>query len=195
MNTTRLSIPVNSLEYEVDILFLSQGIGTKQAGPLWYLHEVRSDAGKEISTIMPERSDWLSEAYNNELKSYKRKFELLLYNHKFELILSAPSSRDDIRPYIEAAHNAHGHVELHTECFRKRSGCKAGTAESLDEFLPCVELCCEVDFGKYNHILIVDESLSQGFTAAAMIRRMRDRGLKKTCRITLAVALYVKQLS
>ena len=106
----------------------------------------------------------------------------------FDTIICPPSSAGDAQPYRDAILDRWPVNEL-SDTFTRRGNFKAQDDETSVEDLVERELVHSPDGSEplIKSLLIVDESLARGRTAAAMIALLRRAGMPDDARISIAV--------
>jgi len=105
----------------------------------------------------------------------------------FDAVVSPPSSRDDAIPYREACIKR-GKMRDLSQRFTRKGAVKAATADTLQEMIGEFVYEPGGDEKSITSLLIVDESLASGRSAAAVLHYLRTAGLPETCKVTVAVA-------
>ena len=188
-----LEIPDQDPIYSVEVHCIMQSDDQKEAGPLWHLHEVRSPMAQRVASENPKLYQRRANAYENKLETYIEHLTQLVEGEDFDVITKAPSSREDAQPYFDSIKAEFPDALDLSDCFSKKDDCKAGSAGSLKEFLPCLFFDCDSELGDYSSLLIVDDLMSNGLTAAAMIRRLYEEGLQDEAEISVAVPLLLRE--
>lgn len=188
-----LEIPVQDPICSVEVHCVKQSDNKEEAGPLWHLHQVASPNAQKFAKVNPELYQRRANVYQSKLDTYVENLTELVENREFDVITKAPSSREDAQPYFDSIKAEFPDALDLSDCFSKKDGCKAGSAASLKKFLPCLTFGCDCELGDYSRLLIVDDLMSNGLTAAAMIRRLQEEGLQDEAEISVAVPLLLRE--
>jgi predicted amidophosphoribosyltransferase len=109
----------------------------------------------------------------------------------FDCVVSPPSRFDHARPYREAIlRRMPGAVDL-TGDFTRREGTYAGCGHSLPALRRALAFRPRLPLRSQTSVLIVDDILWQGKTAAAVLHHLRRAGLPDSARIALACPLWI----
>jgi hypothetical protein len=134
-------------------------------------------------------TDGIEAPYQAKLWLYKNSLvkELENLGVKFDAIASPKSDHLDAEPYRQAVLNGCSVLDL-TENFTRTGEKKAAdTSTTLDDMMSEIVYAADGVESKLRSVLIVDDSIASGKTAAAMITKLRDAGLPPDARVVIAV--------
>lgn len=179
-----VTVPRSDPRYRVTLAFV-EGYTKPHAGEssLVYLNRVR---------LFPAivRGSELEQRYNADLPQHRRAFRALLATIDATMIVGTPSSRPFVLDYLAEAQALFPEAVDLTSLFTKAQSQSGGRAESLASFLPAIAFdaaglgdVCD------GNILIIDDVIANGTTAAAVIARLDKAGLVADRRIVIAAPL------
>jgi uracil phosphoribosyltransferase len=150
-----------------------------------YLNGVRMGIVKEDSS--------LADAYHSQKKRYAEQLatEVVSVIAAPDAVVKPPSRRDDADVYLDAIVQLTGARTLGG--FSRKGAFRAGDSSTTLE-----DMIYELDYlpdGKEHEIksiVIVDETVADGKTAAAMLHHLRKHGLSEAAQVTLATWVKVK---
>jgi hypothetical protein len=159
--------------------------------PLAYLQRVRSEAAATEQNFSLEHA---AREYERALPQTLAQFERLIAALSADLLVCPPSFRKDATPYMKVARSTYPTAHDASEFFhRLASHTKAGTAKKLADVLDGLAIDEAPNFAQRKHVLIVDDVYADGRTAAAVVYRLRERGLSADAQITVACPLRVRK--
>ncbi|MEZ2406948.1 hypothetical protein AB6806_09045 [Bosea sp. RCC_152_1] len=146
-----------------------------------YLQGIRSGRVKEDSSH--------GQYYRGMLPFLPSKlvWQLKAETPSYDAVVSAPSSRADTGPYLNAVLAASEAKDLSSR-FKRLGKYKARDPDvTLDDMIEEFIYTPAGDEPEFKSLVIVDESSSTGKTFAAMLVHLRLAGLSEDCKITVAV--------
>lgn len=155
---------------------------------LAYLQRVRMPA---LTRNHPEMIEWLEKQYHAALPQLLETFSALLASERIDLIVAVPSSRQDVDPYRAAVVSTHAEALDLSATFRKNPEIAATTATSRDAVDQAITCDSIVVPATATRVLILDDIFSSGRSAAAVIARLRERGLNPKATVIIAAPLWV----
>lgn len=162
---------------------------TPGAGVLAFLHHVRSGNYERVTGNDPEAT--FGDAYRRSVPSFAGQLTRALADCHFDAILSPPSSRADADAYRAAFATQHPTAMDLTNAFSRSGKVKSGPGTSLPELIADLAFSPPTGIGNCQTILIVDDVLGDGKTAAAIIERLKPH-VPRDATFTLACPLWVR---
>jgi hypothetical protein len=180
----RVLAPITQPQFEVEVdeLETYSGPGSERSS-LVYIHKSRVLEGSGYEYTL----DSLRDQYLNDLPDHVRRFGRLLDGFVPAILIGAPSSKDQIVPFLELARQRFPGADNLTPFFHKTGS--AGTATTFSDFLPHLSYTGPRLNDISGSVLIVDDSFGSGMTVAAMIERMITLGLPPSSTIRVRVPL------
>ena len=153
-------------------------------GPMIYLQSVRSGRlSKDL--LLPQEYKTMAPIYANHLVA------AFGNTSTFDAVVSPPSGRDDAQVYRLALLTKFAARDL-TKGFSRKNLTRAATACSLAEMVDEFEYKAEGGESELRSLLVVDEFVASGSTIASVLHHLRKAGLSKDCKITAAVAAWLR---
>jgi hypothetical protein len=109
----------------------------------------------------------------------------------FDFVVSPPSRFPHAAPYRSAFLREWGPAHDLSDCFVRRSESYAGSGASFASHCRALDFRGDADLRACRSILIVDDILWRGVTAAALLFHLQRRGLPRSARIALACPLWI----
>lgn len=186
MPLTRIHIPFSAPAHVVCLAYLAGYGGINDCSTvLSYLQRVRSHPLRASLATYEQR-------YLDELPRAVRECKSLLKEYSFDAALRLPSSRGDAAPYLEALLEDRSTTKDVTSGLSRNAGApRAGDGASLKEIQSGMSLKCR-QLGDFKTVLIVDDILADGKSAAACINLLHENGLPQSAKITVFVPLRVR---
>lgn len=156
-------------------------------GDMIHLHAVRSPrapAAPSTETSYKAMAPFYSTRLANELRTVVG---------KIDAVVSPPSSRNDAEIYRNRILETLPAVDL-TPRFSRKGLLKSATASSWTEIFSELSYAATGDEANFNSVVVVDELVAGGKTAAAVIQHLHDAGLPKSCIITIAAPAWLKSV-
>ncbi|OHA09332.1 MAG: hypothetical protein A3A44_03450 [Candidatus Sungbacteria bacterium RIFCSPLOWO2_01_FULL_60_25] len=183
-----VAIPDGQPLVTVNVYSLSPHGGPTPSG-LSYIQWVRCPSILRSISESQERD--VEAEYFNDLPGYVWAFSELLPQHLSpEAITVAPSRRLLAAPYMEVAAQRFPGARDLSIYVHKIGETSAAESQSFDEVLESIRYTGPRQDGLQS-LLIVDDMLASGRTAAAMVSRLRALGMPSGAAIAVAVALRV----
>lgn len=179
-----VKVPVPGEDFDLSSVWLDQYSDGKSKTSLKFLQWSRSG----VKYALPGQLEEYQKAYEADLIKHQLNFKEALKAVNWDLLVVAPSSR----PF--ASHFAHAAREIGNQpivIFEKVAKASATTGCSVSELEASLTFNSSLDLSCFSAVLIVDDVLADGNTAAAIIVRLRKSGLNENAQIMLAVALRV----
>jgi hypothetical protein len=151
-----------------------------------YLQGVRSGGLDDTSLV--------AQAYKNMAPIYAGQLAGVVGNlePRFDAVVAPPSKRSDIDVYRNAVVERTGARDL-TSGFSRKGKASAATASSLNEMIEEFDYAALGGESEIKSLLIVDESVASGKTYAAVLHHLREAGLMRDCKITVAAAAWLTE--
>jgi hypothetical protein len=167
------------------VTLLAVGIGPNPF--LYYLHKVRRDKATETDRLQ----------YENMLPTHAKRLATFVAQivPDAEALVVPLSSRDDTSPYLKAILEKQPSLLDLSAGLSRRENLKAGdNRTSLEDMIDSLAYKPTGYESKIKSILIVDETVGTGKTAAAILHHLRASGLAfaDKCRVTIVTALKVQ---
>lgn len=105
----------------------------------------------------------------------------------FDAIAKPRSDHDDAEPYRQAVLVGRSVIDLTNNFTRLGKKKAADSSTTLDDMMSEIVYARHGSEGSLQSILIVDDSIASGKTAAAMIAKLRNEGLPLDAKIVIAV--------
>ena len=159
-------------------------IGKGFHGILHYLHSVRS--GKATEGAAAE--------YENMKTTYANQLAALVGNEvpDADTLVVPPSSRDDTAPYGEAILQKQVLLQDLSGQFSRNGNVRAADNDTaLDQVIEEYVYAPSGSEPTTKSLLILDETVGSGKTAAAILHHLRAAGLPSDCKVTIATARKV----
>lgn len=143
------------------------------------------------------RRAWIKEDSETALQYHSKLPELIeammaaLDGLEFDTIAMAPSSRSDAVPFAKAVTERWPDARDITAHFSKRSK-KAADDGDLKSMMSSIGYTADDKEELIRSLLIVDESIATGKTAAAMIERLKVAGMGENIDVTLVACCWMK---
>ena len=152
-------------------------------GDMIYLQSVRS--GKLDHTSL------VAQSYKSMAKIYARQLARAVVNIelRFDAVVP-PSKRSDVDVYRNAVVERLGVRDM-TNGFSRKGMASAATASSVSEMIEEFDYVAFDGESEIKSLLIVDESVASGKTYAAVLHHLREAGLTRDCKITVATAAWL----
>lgn len=154
-------------------------------GDMIYLQSIRSGF---LDVSSPAAQSYLNMAphYARQLAEAIRKG-----NPTFDAVVMPPSQRKDAVIYMDEITDGMILLDL-SDRFSRTGQVRSATANSLDDVITEFRYQVKGEEANIQSLLIVDDSLSSGKTASALLHHLREAGLPGDCSITLAVPAWIK---
>lgn len=181
---TIVGVPIAKPEFSLQVYFLHKG---RDAGPFTYF-QARRRFGDNLEKVAPNAvSEYLAIEH-----LHAHRFEKII-NRSVDAIVSPPSR------YPEQASAYRNVIASRKRCladltdrFFKKGSVLACHDASFQQVLGSFEYRPNGDEAKYNSLMIVDDTLRSGVTAAAIIAKLRQNGLREDCELLLACPLWLE---
>ncbi|WP_287255648.1 phosphoribosyltransferase [Mesorhizobium sp.] len=108
---------------------------------------------------------------------------------QYDALVTPPSSRDDAVPYKEMLAKT-GALDL-SDRFSREPKVSVGQGATVDELTAALKYQAMGDESEIQSLVIVDDSLSNGTTVAAILHHLRRAGLSPDCKIAIATAVWL----
>ena len=166
-------------------LWLDEYSDGKTKTSLRYLQWMRSS--KKVSPS-PGQLDADRNAYYQDLACQLKHFKAALAPLDWQLLVEAPSSKPHAKQFANAAREVRNTPDI---LFQKRGDASATKGISVGQLTESLTFDSTLNLSTFDSVLIVDDVLAVGNTAASIIRKLQQAGLNPNAKITLAVALRV----
>jgi predicted amidophosphoribosyltransferase len=154
---------------------------------VFYLQMVRQPDRYDAQKL----EDWRTN-YEQCLPSYLIKFAGH-FDDEMGAIVSPPSSRPRLLdPYRAALLKKFPRALDLTDAFTDTSKPSSGLGTSFEHLVTAISYKPLGNEPALKSLVIVDDVLASGRTAAAVIQKLTDAGLPQNCQITVACALWVR---
>jgi hypothetical protein len=169
MGRKKVKIPLHQPEFEAEVLFLdTYAPPAHRITPFRYFQTARRLGAQQAEFDRLE--------YERNVRQCTSRYGDLISSTSPDAVVRAPSDRDDAAPYFKIARDVHPAAEVVAE-FTKETGYKCGVekaapAEAKQHFSIVSHTTPRV----LKELLIVDESFSNGCTAAALLACLADVG-------------------
>jgi hypothetical protein len=156
--------------------------------PLEYLQRVRQEEWRAAHPRPARTNEAI--AYQRFLPRILARFRQLLENTRWDAVVRPRSSRPrlTLEYYRAVVPLAPDSIDLSPRLHRTK-GTRAGLHGSYPELLSRMRYQGPRDLGTLSGVLIVDDVLASGSTAAVIVTRLREAGLSPDARIVLACPL------
>lgn len=153
-------------------------------GDMIYLQSVRS--GKLDHTSL------VAQSYKSMAKIYARQLARAVVNIelRFDAVVVPPSKRSGVDVYRNAVVERLGVRDM-TNGFSRKGMASAATASSVSEMIEEFDYVAFDGESEIKSLLIVDELVASGKTYAAVLHHLREAGLTRDCKITVATAAWL----
>lgn len=156
--------------------------------------------GKVSSYYNGIRRGWINEDSNiaTEYRSLLPKLvaeivaEIEKAGSEFDAIVIPPSSRQDAEPFKQAVMARWPKARDLSPCFERHGKIKLADPGDVGAMVKEFVYASNGEEKDIESLLIVDESVGEGKTAAAIIEHLRAAGLSKDSKVTLAVCCRMK---
>lgn len=198
MATINISIPNDSPQLSITFVFLHKVTSDNiPSTSLMYLQNKRSgalaSAARKSGLLSPEEHP-IARGYHAGLRSHVSDMtqEVIALNCHVAAVVSPPSnSPGDASPYRAALiENFKGAVDL-TERFQRAEGISSGGGATWNDLYNGVLYTPKGDEPSFTSILIVDDVLSRGRTAALIALKLRDAGVPLACKFIAVSPLWI----
>lgn len=162
-------------------------------GPLWhrgvlsYLHLVRCDP-----RLVPDLAR-REAAYLAGLAQWVEEARALVRGLEVGLAIRPPSSRNDADPYLAAILRDHPAATDASPYLERVGDVRAGEDPTVEALMGSWRLQDVPGLESFSDLLVVDDVFSRGTTVAAVVRVLRDAGLRATVPVNVFVPLWVQQ--
>jgi hypothetical protein len=158
--------------------------------PLRYLHTLRSGVRRALGESVPGSPD--ASVYYQELSGLLGPLRTWSSAHQFPIAVMAPSSRHDAEPYFSAIFPKQQECKDESTGLSKRADFRAGDAKSVSDAIHATSCTLSARTPPFENVLIVDDVLANGSTAAAIVHHLRHRAvISSDAKIVLFVALWM----
>jgi hypothetical protein len=154
---------------------------------LSYLHLVRCDPG-----LVPDLAE-REAAYLAGLEQWVEEARALLRGLEVGLIIRPPSSRNDADPYLAAILRDHPAATDGSPHLKRVSDVRAGRDPTVEALMGSWRLQDIPGLESFSDLLVVDDVFSRGTTVAAVVRVLRDAGLRAAVPVSVFVPLWVQK--
>lgn len=151
---------------------------------LQYLQWLRSSK----TSPNPGQLDASRKFYLQDLACQLKLFKAAIAPIGWDILVEAPSSKPHARQFANAAREVRNTPDI---LFQKRGDASATKGISVGQLTESLTFDSTLNLSTFDSVLIVDDVLAVGNTAASIIRKLQQAGLNPNAKITLAVALRV----
>jgi hypothetical protein len=174
LTTTTFDLPTQPSATPVQLRYLEPYSAGGQSSPLGYIQRSRLAAANP-NLLTPDIMSGFRTLYETNLPRYIDSFSAMLSDLCPDVIAAPPSDRQDAMPFIDAARTRFPHAEWVGNWFSKTGN--AGVANTAAEYLAGLSYAPGRDVDDCGTLLLVDDSLARGFSAAAVLHRLREAGM------------------
>ena len=178
-------IPRDEKRYDVTVAFVEAYTRpTGQESSLVYMNRVR---------LFPERTatSYLPRNFARDLPGHRRDFQRLLKNlTDVGVIVGAPSDQPFVGYFLAEARACFPSATNLTASFSKEPGASVGEATSMEEAVELIKMSLPQDLQiPDGAVLIVDNILADGRTAAAILLHLEQCGVLQSRKVYVAAPL------
>jgi hypothetical protein len=178
-----------------NLAYIQSADGVPPSGALSFLHRVRSDVGKRAAAAYPEQFAQLREAYLRAEPSIAAAYEQWSRSKEISTVVRIPSSRCDAAPFLSAILRGNPQARDLSEFFTKDSDWSAGGSPHFAFSDAMTKIRWQgIEPHHSKTLVIVDESLNQGTSAAIVVRHLESAGVTYDA-LWLVAPLVLRDLS
>jgi len=191
LHKKRIKIPANKpIIMDAELFYLCEYERYNRCGSLMYLQYIKSGSLKSDSDGDPEDT-YMAQAYRADVNSYLQKLLDECSEANFDAIAGAPSGRNHNYPYLDKFINYFTSAHDLTKRFCKHPDFSAGAANCSIKPSEGIIYHGGQKLENINSLLIVDDIINTGITAATMVQHLWEDGLSRCAKINLAMPLYI----
>lgn len=190
MPLSTISIPFDRpLFLDHQVAYLGRG-----TDPVFYLHMAR-----DPSRYPSARFGSMKKLYDERRNAYRAQFAGL-FTEPMEVLISPSSRRDEETHFYRSslAKKFTGAIDISSAVTRIPNSDQLGLAlsadgASYDDQLKQLRYAASGSEPSWTSVVIVDDVLASGTTAALLIHKLREAGLAASCKITIACPLWLER--